>query len=117
MTEAWIVDTLGIVQPVNAMLLNMTIDFLINAMFKSEPMETLNQDRALIQSLGGPSKVAELLALPKKGGLQRVQNWLTRGIPPAVKVQRPDLFMPHLAADAPTDRTQPATESVAGQEV
>ncbi|MFN3375222.1 MAG: hypothetical protein ACK40S_01545, partial [Burkholderiaceae bacterium] len=47
-------------------------------------------------ALGGPSKVAELLELPKKGGQQRVQNWLVRGIPAQVKVARPDLFMPEV---------------------
>lgn len=55
-------------------------------------------DQKLIDDLGGPSKVAELLGLPKLGGQQRVQNWIARGIPSAVKVLRPDLFMPELAA-------------------
>lgn len=51
-------------------------------------------DAVLIRQLGGPARVAELLGYDKtKGGVQRVQNWLTRGIPPRVKVQRPDLFM------------------------
>lgn len=50
-------------------------------------------DAALIRSLGGPARVAELLGYDKaKGGIQRVQNWLTRGIPPKVKLERPDLF-------------------------
>lgn len=40
-------------------------------------------------------KVAELLGYAKDGGVQRVQNWKTRGIPPAVKLERPDLFLPH----------------------
>lgn len=55
-------------------------------------------DSELISSLGGPTKVAELLGLPKFGGAQRVQNWLYRGIPAAIKVQRPDLFMPTLTS-------------------
>jgi hypothetical protein len=50
-------------------------------------------DAELIANLGGPTKVAELLGLPKFGGAQRVQNWLYRGIPSAIKVKRPDLFM------------------------
>jgi hypothetical protein len=54
-------------------------------------------DAELIRQLGGPTKVACLLSLPKFGGAQRVQNWTVRGIPAAVKVQRPDLFMPELA--------------------
>ncbi|MGZ9713919.1 hypothetical protein ACXX82_24280 [Glaciimonas sp. GNP009] len=45
--------------------------------------------------LGGPAKVAELLGLDKtRGGVQRVQNWTTRGIPPKEKLARPDLFLP-----------------------
>lgn len=59
-------------------------------------MNTLQKDIQIITALGGPSKVAELLHLPKKGGQQRVQNWLARGIPAMVKVERPDLFFPEL---------------------
>lgn len=54
----------------------------------------MTDDRKLIEDLGGPSRVAELLDFPKRGGAQRVQNWLTRGIPARVKVEHPDLFMP-----------------------
>lgn len=50
-------------------------------------------DADLIRDLGGPTKVAELLGYDKAGGAQRVQNWLVRGIPAHVKVERPDLFM------------------------
>ena len=50
-------------------------------------------DSELIEQLGGPTKVAELLKYDKHGGVQRVQNWLTRGIPPKVKLERPDLFL------------------------
>ena len=59
-------------------------------------------DAELIRLLGGPTKVACLLSLPKFGGAQRVQNWMARGIPAAVKVQRPDLFMPELATTIKT---------------
>lgn len=56
--------------------------------------DTLHPDAELIKSLGGPSKLAETLGFDKAaGGAQRVQNWMTRGIPAAVKVQRPDLFL------------------------
>ena len=56
-------------------------------------------DKTIITSLGGPTKVALLLGLdPKKGGVQRVQNWMTRGIPPAVKLKHPELFLRHLSA-------------------
>lgn len=53
-----------------------------------------SNDTELIKSLGGATTVAKLLGYDlKKGGAQRVQNWFTRGIPPKVKVERPDLFM------------------------
>lgn len=60
-------------------------------------MTTVDQDRALIAALGGAARVAALLGIDKNGGVQRVHNWKTRGIPASVKVARPDLFMPHLA--------------------
>lgn len=69
-------------------------------------MDQIERDRQVIKDLGGPAKVAELLGLAKNGGVQRVQNWTTRGIPPSVKVERPDLFMPELAR-----RTDGAPES------
>ena len=52
----------------------------------------MKSDAQLIKDLGGPSKVAEILGF-KDGGPQRVQNWITRGIPAHVKVMRPDLFL------------------------
>jgi len=69
-------------------------------------------DQKLIADLGGPTKVAELLGLQKYGGVQRVQNWTVRGIPSAVKVQYPALFMPELA-QAHASPAQAATENVA----
>lgn len=51
-------------------------------------------DRELIEKLGGPAKVAELLDFPKPDGARRVHNWLARGIPAKVKVEHPELFMP-----------------------
>ena len=53
-------------------------------------------DRTRIERLGGPAKVAELLGYEKDGGTQRVHNWLTRGIPAKVKLERPDLFVREL---------------------
>lgn len=49
-------------------------------------------DCKLIDELGGPAKVARLLGYPNQGGVQRVQNWKSRGIPPKVRLERPDLF-------------------------
>lgn len=50
-------------------------------------------DSELIENLGGPTKVAELLNFDKAGGVQRVQNWIARGIPAQVKVDHPEIFM------------------------
>ena len=50
-------------------------------------------DTEMIKALGGPTKVAELLGYDKgNGGVQRVQNWLTRGIPAQVKLDHPRIF-------------------------
>lgn len=65
-------------------------------------------DGALIDSLGGPARVAERLGYDKaKGGVQRVQNWKTRGIPWRVKAERPDLFLP-ARTEASADAANPA---------
>jgi hypothetical protein len=54
----------------------------------------MNNDADLIKALGGPTKVAELLGFDKAGGgVQRVQNWLTRGIPAQVKLDHPRVFL------------------------
>ena len=75
-------------------------------------MNKIQHDAALIRRLGGPSKVAEILAIDKRGGVQRVQNWMVRGIPSQVKVDYPHIFMPELAA-AQQYQAHPATQPVA----
>lgn len=50
-------------------------------------------DAELIAHHGGPTKLAKVLGFPERGGVQRIQNWIARGIPPAVKVRWPDLFL------------------------
>lgn len=56
-----------------------------------------NPARTLIQSLGGPTKVAELLGYDKSsGGVQRVANWQTRGIPADVRLEHAHIFAPNL---------------------
>lgn len=77
-------------------------------------MTTSTHDAELIRRLGGPSKVAELISIDKRGGAQRVQNWMVRGIPSAIKVKYPHLFMPELA-QASANPAQAATENVAPQ--
>lgn len=58
-----------------------------------QTLSRLEADRALIDSLGGVTKVAKLLGYASPGGVQRVHNWKMRGIPAAVKLERPDIFM------------------------
>lgn len=61
----------------------------------------MNKDAHLIDGLGGAAKVAELLGYDKrKGGTQRVHNWRSRGIPSAVRLEHPDLFMQEKGAPA-----------------
>lgn len=55
-------------------------------------MNQIKKDAALIADLGGPAKVAELLGYVE-GGVQRVFNWTTRGIPSSVKLAHPELFL------------------------
>lgn len=52
----------------------------------------MTNDAQLIADLGGPAKVAELLGFNKHGGIQRVQNWIARGIPYKVKVDHAKVF-------------------------
>ena len=75
-------------------------------------LDQIERDQKLIADLGGPSKVAELLNFPKAGGQQRVQNWLSRGIPPSIKVKWPDIFMRELPF-VQQPRAQEATNFVA----
>jgi hypothetical protein len=53
----------------------------------------MTNDKQLIEDLGGPAKVAELLGYKKHGGVQRVHNWTLRGIPAAVKLAHPEIFL------------------------
>lgn len=47
----------------------------------------------MIKKLGGASRVAKLLGYDKRGGVQRVQNWISRGIPSLVKLNHPEIFL------------------------
>ncbi|ENV79482.1 MULTISPECIES: hypothetical protein [Acinetobacter] len=51
---------------------------------------TIEADKEVLLKLGGSTKVAELLGYKDK---QRVQNWMTRGIPAKVKLEYPHLFL------------------------
>lgn len=58
----------------------------------------IDKDKERILALGGPAKVAEILKFDKRIGCQRVQNWMTRGIPSRVKLDNPELFLIEQAA-------------------
>jgi len=79
------------------------------------PKQTaVHPDWQIIQSLGGPATVAKLLGYDsRKGGVQRVHNWRDRGIPPAVKLAYPALFLKgfRYSQDA-SDDVQPPTGGV-----
>ena len=75
-------------------------------------MESIAQDRARIDALGGCTKVADLLGLPKQGGAQRVSNWKSRGIPADVKLAYPEIFLVNMPLPSAA-RSSTATESVA----
>lgn len=48
----------------------------------------------MIDLMGGPAKLAAELGFdPLKGGVQRVHNWRTRGIPAAVRLEHRETFM------------------------
>lgn len=52
----------------------------------------MKKDADIIRKLGGPAKVARLMGFKPLGGTQRVHNWMKRGIPALVRLERPDLF-------------------------
>lgn len=55
-------------------------------------MKQTDLDKALIAALGGPSVLARRLGFREPGGVQRVHNWLTRGIPSDVRLKHLSLF-------------------------
>lgn len=69
-------------------------------------------DADLINTLGGPAKVARLLGF-EKFGVQRVQNWITRGIPAQVKLDHPELFLAYYEAKRKGRGNERATASSA----
>lgn len=99
--------TSGIFGAVNVALLHIAFAFLLN-MVCNAVMNTLDRDREIIRQHGGPSKVASLIGIDKRGGAQRVQNWLVRGVPAAIKVKNPHIFMPELLARQPSMQPQEA---------
>jgi len=74
-------------------------------------------DKELIQSLGGASALARELGYEMPDGARRVHNWIRRGIPAHVKVDRPDLFMRREETNPSAARSSTATDFVAVQGV
>jgi len=64
------------------------------------PPADLHPDAVLIEGLGGPTAVARALGYDLPKGVQRVQNWKYRGIPPYTRLSRQDVFGPAPANDA-----------------
>lgn len=62
----------------------------------------VHPDAQLIEQLGGPAVVARALGFEMPGGVQRVHNWKTRGIPPLIRITRADVFEPQPANDEPS---------------
>lgn len=52
----------------------------------------MTKDQQTIKRAGGPAKMAELLGFDKKNGTARVSNWLRRGVPAQIKIDRQDIF-------------------------
>ncbi|AIL33109.1 hypothetical protein IX83_07160 [Basilea psittacipulmonis DSM 24701] len=58
----------------------------------------MKTDKEIIQELGGVKKLVEILGLGY-GGYQRVNNWRTRGIPAAIKLEHLDVFGPYIKSN------------------
>jgi len=58
----------------------------------NQPTTAMHKDSELIDKLGGPAEVARKLGFEMPKGIQRVQNWKYRGIPPYTRVTRTDVF-------------------------
>lgn len=69
-------------------------------------------DKELIESYGGPAAVARMLNFSPIGGTQRVHNWKTRGIPAAIKVEFPHLFLAMPAANESQAKKNPPSTSL-----
>lgn len=70
----------------------------------------MSDHKALIESLGGATKLAERLGYDKQGGVQRVQNWTVRGVPPKVQLAHPEIFFRPAEAAALRRDTDPAPD-------
>lgn len=69
-------------------------------------------DAQLIDSHGGPVKLAEKLGWSESKAVQRIHNWKSRGIPAAVKLKFPAIFLSGEYM-APSAQAEPKTEEAA----
>lgn len=75
-----------------------------------QTQEGFMTDHQLIENLGGAAAVARLLNFKLMGGTQRVQNWKKRGIPAAIKVAFPHIFLAMPAAiESQANKNPPST--------
>jgi hypothetical protein len=64
-------------------------------------------DLEIISHYGGPTSFSKLLGLTGPGSVQRVSNWVLRGIPAEVKLQNPHLFGITIGSIAGPPNTSP----------
>ncbi|MDE2427015.1 MAG: hypothetical protein KGO96_14040 [Elusimicrobia bacterium] len=70
-------------------------------MKKTKSPDQYHPDKAVIDALGGSTELARKLGLdPTAGGVQRVENWKSRGIPAAIRLEHFQLFSAAAAAAA-----------------
>jgi len=69
-----------------------TLNIAFNARMNAQNPTDVHPDSLLIDQLGGPSVVARALGYDTRGGVQRVHNWKSRGIPPLIRITRSDVF-------------------------
>lgn len=102
----------GIVDVAVKTVLNEVFDICLNVVFNARHTNTtrfqMKDDAALIEQLGGPTKVSDMLGFSKQGGPQRVQNWIYRGIPAQVKVDHPSIFMRDIATRGSSEQEKAA---------
>lgn len=74
-------------------------------------------DHEIISHYGGPTSFAKLLGLTTPGSVQRVSNWVVRGIPAEVKLEHPHLFGITIGSIAQANELAEPAASQAGQGV
>jgi hypothetical protein len=68
---------------------------------------SLHPDAALIDALGGTTHLARALGMNPQGGRQRINYWRIRGVPAAVKLEFPHVFLRDFKVDKRKKITPP----------